>query len=182
MQQAGGNFPQRWMDYMNQPRNVVEVTRIGSKQRAFYSGTYRTVFTYNGNVTVATHELMHHAENTVPGIRDAEWYMKWTRETEPSIVEGARRVWEPLKPYSPLTKGEFVREDNWPTNYMGKDYSNNNLGVATPNAQTYYELLSTTSEAFVTDPGSTLWQDYMADTLDQIGLRSWFMAMMATIG
>lgn len=200
---AQKNTPRSWLRHMNMRK--LEAVELDFNGQAYYTPSTRSIYlpradSPNANLRVATHELMHHAGHTVPGLQRAEWVQKWQRETvmRQSMVNGKvvkTREWEtPRQRY----QGQWVREDLYPTPYMGRDYFPDRPPPgSTPGdwerryglrweASNSAELWTAGSEAFLTTPGGMGatwggWQPYHDETLQHLGLRRWVLGVLATI-
>jgi hypothetical protein len=175
MREAARRFPKSWINHMN--RKPVYATDVGIG-RGHYNPETNILAIRPHESMLATHEMTHHAEATVPGLTESEWYLKWSRETR---TDQYGRFWEPLESYQAYLPGEVVRPDGWPTRYMGRSYTGTNYAELSPIPYSHYEVMSVANEGWAGDPFSPDWRPYHTEIYEQIGLRRWLLGVLATI-
>lgn len=138
---------------------------VGSKERGDYSDAARKINLSDSEPQlpgqprsgrVATHELGHAMERSVPGLRQMELAELWRRTSVGPPGRRSREIKHLMSGYS----GEYARSDLFPLEYSGKDYGDDDA----------FELFTTGVESLLA--GSP----YLDEEFEQ-----WMLGVMALL-
>lgn len=143
-------YPQAWLDRIPGELHLVGVDRgfaYGDVVALSDDGGRRIIASAPRADRVAIHELGHHMEQNVPGMRMLEWLQQWHRTTDAGVVKSGpnkghrRRTGDNgMAGMSGLPASERARADKYANPYTGKEYAG-----GTPASS--WELFTTSAES-----------------------------------
>lgn len=154
MASAHANYPDEWLDRLAARRPTTE---LGIEGRGYNRGGGERIAlsrksTDPDMLGVATHELGHSMEQSVPGLRAMEWALHYERSAK-RVVDGKTVLDEPFDIYGgDIGMGqELAHRDTWAEDYTGKTYRGpNGAGVG---ADTSWEVFTTGVESLYEGSG-----------------------------
>jgi len=138
VREAGMWYPADWVDAAERRLGNLVVTDVGNErgyyQRPGRNGSAARIATNVWSVeapgvgdrdAVAVHEIGHHMEEAIPGLRGAEWAFWWRRTQEPGRAEQDLTRFQSLAerhPNSGYRESERTVPDHFGEDYTGKVY------------------------------------------------------------
>lgn len=179
IRQAMAIYPSDWIA-QSHAKGGVSIFAGRAPSRASYSPDYKTLNISKTVIhTTAVHELGHHMENTVPGIKRMEHAHLISR----SAGEHSKSL-RSIQPEIGYGSSESAREDKFVDPYVGKDYSQRGPGPTVS-----HEILTVGVQSVFGKPetGASTRQIFgrlvgMDGHIEDQGLRQFVLGTMSTVG